>query len=141
MNAVGRQMQRSGSTGHHHHSQPHHHHQRQYSSDNFLDNSINNKWLQSAALQDFGFYGNNGGVQGSRLSRNVQRSVNGGGSEVPGDPSTPPVISRSSSMRKNGGDDYTSPSEFSPGLLDLHSFDTELLPEVCPLLSLQASAC
>ncbi|THG20799.1 hypothetical protein TEA_003873 [Camellia sinensis var. sinensis] len=108
MNAVGRQMQRSGSTGHHHHSQPHHHHQRQYSSDNFLDNSINNKWLQSAALQ---------------------RSVNGGGSEVPGDPSTPPVISRSSSMRKNGGDDYTSPSEFSPGLLDLHSFDTELLPE------------
>ncbi|CAL5360574.1 unnamed protein product [Camellia sinensis] len=129
MNAVGRQMQRSGSTGHHHHSQPHHHHQRQYSSDNFLDNSINNKWLQSAALQDFGFYGNNGGVQGSRLSRNVQRSVNGGGSEVPGDPSTPPVISRSSSMRKNGGDDYTSPSEFSPGLLDLHSFDTELLPE------------
>ncbi|GMQ06548.1 hypothetical protein CsSME_00051090 [Camellia sinensis var. sinensis] len=133
MNAVGRQMQRSGSTGHHHHSQPHHHHQRQYSSDNFLDNSINNKWLQSAALQDFGFYGNNGGVQGSRLSRNVQRSVNGGGSEVPGDPSTPPVISRSSSMRKNGGDDYTSPSEFSPGLLDLHSFDTELLPEVSGL--------
>ncbi|KAL7189514.1 hypothetical protein ACSBR1_039209 [Camellia fascicularis] len=130
MNAVGRQMQRSGSTGHHHHSQPHHHHQRQYSSDNFLDNSINNKWLQSAALQDFGFCGNNGGVQGSRLSRNVQRSVNGGGSEVSGDPSTPPVISRSSSMRKNGGDDYTSPSEFSPGLLDLHSFDTELLPEV-----------
>ncbi|KAL7168157.1 hypothetical protein ACSBR2_038573 [Camellia fascicularis] len=130
MNAVGRQMQRSGSTGHHHHSQPHHHHQRQYSSDNFLDNSINNKWLQSAALQDFGFYGNNGGVQGSRLSRKVQRSVNGGGSEVSGDPSTPPVISRSSSMRKNGGDDYTSPSEFSPGLLDLHSFDTELLPEV-----------
>ncbi|KAF5935170.1 hypothetical protein HYC85_026299 [Camellia sinensis] len=133
MNAVGRQMQRSGSTGHHHHSQPHHHHQRQYSSDNFLDNSINNKWLQSAALQDFGFYGNNGGVQGSRLSRNVQRSVSGGGSEVPGDPSTPPVISRSSSMRKNGGDDYTSPSEFSPGLLDLHSFDTELLPEVSGL--------
>ncbi|KAI7987741.1 Kinesin-like protein KIN-13B [Camellia lanceoleosa] len=123
-------MQRSGSTGHHHQSQPHHHHQRQYSSDNFLDNSINNKWLQSAALQDFGFYGNNGGVQGSRLSRNVQRSVNGGGSEVSGDPSTPPVISRSSSMRKNGGDDYTLPSEFSPGLLDLHSFDTELLPEV-----------
>ncbi|KAI7981000.1 Kinesin-like protein KIN-13B [Camellia lanceoleosa] len=132
MNAVGRQMQRSGSTGHHHHSQPHHHHhhQRQYSSDNFLDNSINNKWLQSAALQDFEFYGNNGGVQGSRLSRNVQRSVNGGGSEVSGDPSTPPVISRSSSTRKNGGDDYTLPSEFSPGLLDLHSFDTELLPEV-----------
>lgn len=43
-------------------------------------------------------------------------------------PSTPPG-SRSSSMRKIG-DDQVSPSEFSPGLLDLHSFDTELLPEV-----------
>ncbi|MBA0564475.1 hypothetical protein Golob_009416, partial [Gossypium lobatum] len=27
-------------------------------------------------------------------------------------------------------DEYVSPSELSPGLLDLHSFDTELLPEV-----------
>lgn len=32
-------------------------------------------------------------------------------------------------MRKNA-DDHVSPSELSPGLLDLHSFDTELLPEV-----------
>ncbi|XAR66988.1 Plus-end-directed kinesin ATPase [Bertholletia excelsa] len=120
MNAVGRQMQRSGSTGHH---------QRQYSSDNFLESSsFNNKWLQSAALQDFGFLGNNGGVQGSRLSRNLQRSVSGGGSEV--DPSTPSACSRSSSMRKTGGEEHVSPSELSPGLLDLHSFDTELLTEV-----------
>ncbi|PSS15600.1 Kinesin-like protein [Actinidia chinensis var. chinensis] len=122
MNAVGRQMQRSGSTGHHH--------QRHYSSDNFLDPSFNttttnNKWLQSAALQDFGFFGNNGGVQGSRMSRNAQRG-DYGGDEV----STPPLCSRSSSMRKNGGDERVSPSEFSPGLLDLHSFDTELLSEV-----------
>ncbi|KAA8523110.1 hypothetical protein F0562_009533 [Nyssa sinensis] len=134
MNAVGRQMQRSGSTGRHH--------QRQY-SDNFIDTAFNNKWLQSAGLhhlqssnptvpplQDFGFYGNNGGVQGSRLSRNVQRSVNGGGNEALADPSTPPACSRSSSMRLTGSGEQVSPSELSPGLLDLHSFDTELLPEV-----------
>jgi kinesin family protein 2/24 len=70
--------------------------------------------------QDFGFFG--GGLQGSRMSRNVAL-----------DPSTP-LGSRSSSMRKNG-DDQVSPSEFSPGLLDLHSFDTELLPEVKLYLS------
>lgn len=43
------------------------------------------------------------------------------------EPSTPPVSSRPSSQRKSGEE---SPSELSPGLLDLHSFDTELLPEV-----------
>ncbi|XP_052182537.1 kinesin-like protein KIN-13B isoform X2 [Diospyros lotus] len=122
MNAVGRQMQRSGSTG-----QPHH--RRQY-SDNFIDSSFNNKWLQSAAQQDFRLYGNNGGGQGSRSGRTVQRSVNGGGNEVFGDPSTPPACSRSSSMRKTWGDEQVSPSELSPGLLDLHSLDTELLPEL-----------
>ncbi|PSS01876.1 Kinesin-like protein [Actinidia chinensis var. chinensis] len=118
MNAVGRQMQRSGSTGHHH--------QRNYSSDNFLDPSFNNnKWLQSAALQDFGLFGNNGGVQGSRMSKNAHRGDYGGDEVL-----TPTVCSRSSSMRKNGSDDRVSPSEFSPGLLDLHSCDTELLSEV-----------
>lgn len=45
------------------------------------------------------------------------------------EPGTPPVCSRSSSLRKNS-DEYVSPSELSPGLLDLHSFDTELLSEV-----------
>lgn len=75
------------------------HHQRQY-SENFLDG----KWLQSSP-QDFGYYG---GVQGS---------------------TTPPVSSRSSSMRKIG-DENVSPSELSPGLLDLHSLDTELLSEI-----------
>ena len=71
-------------------------------------------------------FGNNGGVQGSRMSKNAQRG-DYGGDEV----STLPVCSRSSSMRKNGGDDRVSQSEFSPGLLDLHSCDTELLSEVC----------
>ncbi|KDP33665.1 hypothetical protein JCGZ_07236 [Jatropha curcas] len=82
------------------------HHQRQY-SDNFLDSG---RWLQTSS-QDFGY--------GSRMNRSMQSM----------DPSTPPVYSRSSSVRRNG-DDHVSPSELSPGLLDLHSFDTELLPEV-----------
>ncbi|KAG9455792.1 hypothetical protein H6P81_000300 [Aristolochia fimbriata] len=105
MNAVGRQMQRSAAPPHH---------QRQY-SDHFLDAASNNRWLQSAAppLQDY-----------SRMYRNAQRS-----GELLSEPSTPPVCSRSSSQRKNG-DDYISPSELSPGLLDLHSFDTELLPDM-----------
>ncbi|XP_059638119.1 kinesin-like protein KIN-13B [Cornus florida] len=135
MNAVGRQMQRSGSTGHH---------QRQF-SDNFIDTAFNNKWLQSAGLhqlhssnhntvpplQDFGFYDNNGGVQGNRLNRDVQRSViGGGGDEVSTDPLSPLGCSRSSSMRKTASGEQVSPSALSSGLLDLHSFDTELLPEV-----------
>ncbi|XP_041005729.1 kinesin-like protein KIN-13B isoform X2 [Juglans microcarpa x Juglans regia] len=105
MNVVGRQMSRSSSSSHH---------QRQY-SDHFIETASSNKWLQSSSLsQDFGFYG---GVQGSRMSRSLVA-----------DPSTP-TGSRSSSLRKNG-DDQVSASEFSPGLLDLHSLDTELLPEM-----------
>ena len=42
MNGMGRQGQRSGTTGVHH--------QRQY-SDNFLETSSNGRWLQSAGLQ------------------------------------------------------------------------------------------
>lgn len=108
---VGRQMPRSNSSSHH---------QRQY-SDHWIDAPSSNKWLQSASLsqsfhaQDFGYYG--GGLQGSRMTRTLAV-----------DPSTPPG-SRSSSMRMIA-DDQVSPSEFSPGLLDLHSFDTELLSEV-----------
>lgn len=45
------------------------------------------------------------------------------------DPTTPPLSVRSTSLRRTG-DDYMSHGELSPGLLDLHSFDTELLPEV-----------
>ncbi|GMI81251.1 hypothetical protein like AT3G16060 [Hibiscus trionum] len=104
MSVVGRQMARSNSTAHH---------QRQY-SDNFLDASFNAKWLQSSNLpssQEFGLYGR------GRMSRKSP------------EPGTPPLSSRSSSLRKNS-DEYVSPSELSPGLLDLHSFDTELLSEV-----------
>lgn len=72
----------------------------------------------SLRVQDFGY---GGGVQGSRMGRSLGV-----------DPSTP-TGSRSSSLRKNG-DDQVSTSEFSPGLLDLHSFDTELLSEVSSLL-------
>ncbi|XP_047308105.1 kinesin-like protein KIN-13B [Impatiens glandulifera] len=109
MNAVGRQHQKSSSSN-----------QRQFSSDNFIDSSFNNKWLQSAgrhhnptipSLQD-----NNGVGLYSRFS-------NGRDNELFSDPSSPSVGSRSSSMRKNPGD-------FIPGLLDLHSFDSELLTEV-----------
>ncbi|KAF2323357.1 hypothetical protein GH714_034829 [Hevea brasiliensis] len=60
------------------------------------------------------------------MYRNAQRSFNGS-NEFYVEPTTPPVSSRPSSQRKNG---EASPSEFSPGLLDLHSFDTELLPEM-----------
>ncbi|KAF8027555.1 hypothetical protein BT93_E0457 [Corymbia citriodora subsp. variegata] len=138
MSTMGRPVQRSGATAVHH--------QRQY-SDNFFESSSNGRWLQSAGLQhlqsssnpsnppplqDFGYYGGGGGGQGSRMYRNAQRSYNGG-NEFYMEPSTPPTNSRSSNQRKNGED---SPSEFSPGLLDLHSFDTELLPEM-PISSLQ----
>ncbi|KAI3711611.1 hypothetical protein L1987_70150 [Smallanthus sonchifolius] len=104
-------MQRSGSN------------QRQYpSSDNFIEANFNNKWLQSAGLhhlyssnpnlpplQDFGFYGNTGGNA---------------------DASNPSACSRSSSFTKYGNVEQVSPNELSPGLFDLHSFDTELLTEV-----------
>ncbi|KAI9160993.1 hypothetical protein LWI28_013483 [Acer negundo] len=119
------------------------HHQRQWSSDNLMDGSSNGRWLQSAGLQhlqqsfsntsipplqDYNFYGGGagGGGQGSRVYRNAQRGFNGG-NEFYMEPSTPPVSSRPSSQRKSGEE---SPSELSPGLLDLQSFDTELLPEM-----------
>lgn len=60
------------------------------------------------------------------MFRNPQRSFNGV-NDYYTEPSTPPGNHRASNQRKNGGD---SPGEFSPGLLDLHSFDTELIPEV-----------
>ncbi|XP_048423326.1 kinesin-like protein KIN-13B [Pyrus x bretschneideri] len=109
MNAVGRQMSRSSSSMHHH--------RRQY-SDHFTD--APSKWLQSTSLsQDFELYG-------TRMSRQSYRN---GNERSPPDASTPPPIPlRSSSMRRNG-DDRVSPSELSPGLLDINSFDTELLPE------------
>lgn len=77
--------------------------------------------------QDYNFYSGAGGRgQGLRMYRTGQRGFNGG-NEIYTEPSTPPVSLRPSSQRKSG---EQSPNEFSPGLLDLHSFDTELLPEV-----------
>ncbi|KAL4039247.1 hypothetical protein IC575_002897 [Cucumis melo] len=126
MNGMGRQGQRSGAAVRNH--------QRQY-SDDYLDASSNGRWLQTAGLQslysntsapqDYGFSVGGGG-QGPRMyNRNAQRSF-GGMNEYYMEPSTPPGNSRPSSQRKSRED---SPSDFSPGLLDLHSFDTELLPE------------
>ncbi|KAK4410561.1 Kinesin-like protein KIN-13B [Sesamum angolense] len=126
MNAVGRQ--RSGA--------PPAHHQRQY-SDNFLESSSNGRWLQSAGLQhlqssnnavppvqDFGYY--NGGGQGPRMYRSVQaQRTYSGGSDLFAEPLTPP-----GNPRRKNGEEQVSPNECSPGLLDLHSFDTELLPEM-----------
>ncbi|CAN6540934.1 unnamed protein product [Malus baccata var. baccata] len=57
-----------------------------------------------------------------------QSHKNGSDQSPPESRTPPPIASRSSSMRGNG-DDRVSPSELSPGLLDIHSFDTELLPE------------
>ncbi|KAG8497092.1 hypothetical protein CXB51_008326 [Gossypium anomalum] len=130
MNGMGRQRQRSDAAG------VQVQHQRQH-SDNFLETTSNGRWLQSAGLQhlhssnnsvpplqDYAFYGGGGGSQGSRMYRNVQRGSNTGNDYFT-EPTTPPVSSRPPSQRRNGED---SPREFSPGLLDLHSFDTELLP-------------
>jgi kinesin family protein 2/24 len=61
------------------------------------------------------------------MYRNAQRSYNGGGSDYYMEPASPPDAFRASNLKMNGED---STGDFSPGLLDLHSFDTELLPEV-----------
>ncbi|MFS7992323.1 putative plus-end-directed kinesin ATPase [Helianthus anomalus] len=128
MNAVGRQGQRSGASGAHH--------QRQY-SDNFLEvtsSSSNGRWLQQSSSnnssQDFGYYGvGGGGGQGSRMYNNsrsvgAQRSVSGA-TDLFAEPLTPPA--RKKNGGGGGGED---PNGYSPGLLDLHSFDTELISEV-----------
>ncbi|XP_022006122.1 kinesin-like protein KIN-13B isoform X2 [Helianthus annuus] len=129
MNAVGRQGQRSGASGAHH--------QRQY-SDNFLEvtsSSSNGRWLQQSSSNnssDFGYYGvggGGGGGQGSRMYNNsrsvgAQRSVSGA-TDLFAEPLTPPA--RKKNGGGGGGED---PNGYSPGLLDLHSFDTELISEV-----------
>ncbi|KAK1360164.1 Peroxidase [Heracleum sosnowskyi] len=113
-------------------------HQRQYSDNLFETTSSstsNGRWLQTAGLQhlqssnpastqDFGFYGG-GGVEGSRMYKNPQRTFGGGTDLFLESPLTSPGNSRVRNI--NVGDEA---SEFSPGLLDLHSFDTELIPEM-----------
>ncbi|XP_076889823.1 kinesin-like protein KIN-13B [Bidens hawaiensis] len=131
MNRSG--MHRSGSNaGYYNHRQQ----QDEFIESNFNNNN-NNKWLQSAGLhhlyssnpnfpplQEYGFHGNSD-VDGSRPNRNSQRNATGSA-----DASSPSAFSRSSSFAKYGNVEQVSPNEFSPGLLDLHSFDTELLTEV-----------
>ncbi|KAA3479360.1 kinesin-13A-like [Gossypium australe] len=97
MNGMGRQGKRSGAAG------LQVHHQRQY-SDNFLETTSNGRWLQSAGLQhlhssnnsipplqDYAFYGGgDGGGQGSRMYRNMQREFNMG-NDFFTEPTTPPM--------------------------------------------------
>lgn len=58
-------------------------------------------------------------------SMQVQRT-NSGGSDLFAEPLSP--------LRNSLREEQVSRNEFSPGLLDLHSFDTELLPEVSSLI-------
>ncbi|MFS8017517.1 hypothetical protein Hanom_Chr15g01381361 [Helianthus anomalus] len=128
MNAVGRhgQSQRFGASGVHH--------QRQH-SDNFLEatsSSANGRWLQPPSNASFAF-----GYQGARMydnsSRNVgvQRSLSGG-SDLFAEALTPPR------QKHDGGDDNNG---FSLCLLDLHSFDTELISNVSSLPLLDKLSC
>ncbi|KAK7389548.1 hypothetical protein VNO78_24689 [Psophocarpus tetragonolobus] len=113
---MNRQGQRSGATGVHH--------SRQY-SEHYLDAS--SKWFNSSSnhippLQDYNLYGG-----GGRMYRNnAQKSFN----EYCMDPSTPPRSYAVKKIANANGDEDDSPCDFSPGLLDLHSFDTELLPQI-----------
>ncbi|CAK9161477.1 unnamed protein product [Ilex paraguariensis] len=124
-NAVGRQ--RSGTLAVHH--------QRQH-SDNSVEASSNGRWLQSTGLQHLqssnntvpspqGFDHYGGGGQGMRMYRNSQR-ISSGGSDFFTEPLMPPAMSN----RRKNAEEQASLNEFSHGLLDLHSFDSELLPEV-----------
>ncbi|KAJ3701784.1 hypothetical protein LUZ61_005489 [Rhynchospora tenuis] len=82
-------------------------HQRQYQSDQLLfDPSVANKWLQ-------GEYGSG--------TRGLQRGASGE-IYVAVEPASP-------LPRNWSREELVSSSQFSPGLLDLHSCDTELLPE------------
>ncbi|KAJ0989272.1 hypothetical protein J5N97_007628 [Dioscorea zingiberensis] len=116
----GRQMQqRSGLPPHH---------QRQYSSDQFMlfdsaPGGGGNKWLPHTQQVEY-----------SRMLRSMQK---GEFLSSAADQATPLGSRPSSGQHRNGGD--VSSSELSPGILDLHSFDTELLPEL-PIPSMHESA-
>lgn len=57
-------------------------------------------------------------------SMQVPRTYNGG-SDLFGEPLSPPR-----NLGRKNGEEQVSANDCSPGLLDLHSFDTELLSEV-----------
>ncbi|KAH7682437.1 Plus-end-directed kinesin ATPase protein [Dioscorea alata] len=108
--AGGRHMQhRSGHSPHH---------QRQCSSNQFLhfdsvSGAGDNKWLKNAQTMEY-----------SRMLRSMQKEEFFSSSS---EASTPLESRPSSGQRRNGGD--VSPNVLCSGILDLHSFDIELLPE------------
>lgn len=64
------------------------------------------------------------------MYRSVQaQRTYSGNSDLFAEPLMPPVYSRPGSQRRNV-EEQVSPNEYSPGLLDLHSLDTELLSSV-----------
>ncbi|KAL5975884.1 hypothetical protein ACLOJK_020212 [Asimina triloba] len=153
MNAVGRQMQRSASTAHHQRQYSDTFFDVSSNSSKWLQ-SAGLQHLQSAAVPPlpvidlfrlFSFSCESvfcctffqmlirSPVEPqqnySRMYKNTQQRSNASG-ELFFEPSTPPVCSRSSSQRKSGEEDSVSPSDLSPGILDLHSFDTDLLPDI-----------
>lgn len=96
------------------------------------------KWLQSTGHQHQHFSSANlqdctnyGGVQSmdnaDRARMCKTRSVNAS-TDFISEPSTPPVVSRTSSQKNVEG--CMSPGDLSPGIFDLHSVDSELLSEV-----------
>ncbi|CAA7410116.1 unnamed protein product [Spirodela intermedia] len=125
----GRQGHRSSATG------PHLHQQRQY-ADHFVgeggggsSSAGGGTWLQQVSL-DLGT------VDSSRVSRSMHGALSG--DFFSAEPSTPPNWSRASSRRRNC--ERASPNDLSPGLLDIHSLDTELLPEKPVPLSYDSAA-
>ncbi|XP_008792351.2 kinesin-like protein KIN-13B [Phoenix dactylifera] len=114
------------------------HHQRQFSSDHFLLDSAGagagggagGKWLGSSGLNHpySSSLPPSQQVEYSRAARGVNR---GAGGELFLSVESPAraLGSWSSSQRRNG-DDTVSTGQLSPGILDLHSLDTELLPEI-----------
>ncbi|GAB4842204.1 hypothetical protein Ancab_012162 [Ancistrocladus abbreviatus] len=72
-------------------------------------------------MQEYGYYGH-----GSRAERSMVRFIRSHRLR-------PGQLSSLASSRKNVSNNHVSPSELSPSLFDLHSLDTELLPEMpCP---------
>ncbi|KAH9300441.1 hypothetical protein KI387_012024, partial [Taxus chinensis] len=106
-------------------------HQENREGEGVSGDPVFGKWLQYSGLQHVSASANlqdctNYGVQNRSRMFKTSRSVNGS-VELFSEPSTPPVYSRSSSQRNMEGG--LSPGEMSPGIFDLHSIDTELLPE------------
>ncbi|GLJ29764.1 hypothetical protein SUGI_0587810 [Cryptomeria japonica] len=106
-------------------------HQENRAGEGISSDPVLGKWLNSTGLQHVSASTNlqdctNYGAQNRSRMFKTSRSVNGT-MELYSEPSTPPLYSRSSSQRNMEGG--LSPGELSPGIFDLHSVDTELLPE------------